>query len=89
MAKRRIANKWKEILKSWEESGESQASFCRRNNIPLSTFGYHLKKKFADDVGGQIAENIGDYLSPIINGGMELIKTKISTLTEDDNNASN
>ena len=45
MAKRRTANKWTDIIESWKESGDSQASFCRRNNIPLSTFGYHLKRE--------------------------------------------
>ncbi len=45
MSKKRTGDKWNEILKEWKESGESQISFCIRNNIPLSTFGYHLKKE--------------------------------------------
>ncbi len=44
-----------------------------------------LGKKFAGDVGDEVGENIGEYLDPIINGGVELIKKKISTLTEGDN----
>jgi hypothetical protein len=45
MSKKRTGDKWDETLKEWKESGESQGVFCRRNNIPLSTFGYHLKKE--------------------------------------------
>jgi len=44
MAKRQTSEKWEEILKEWEAGGDSQISFCRRNNISVSTFAYHLKK---------------------------------------------
>ena len=43
MSKRITANRWEKILQDWKESGESKASFCRRNNISLSTFSYHVK----------------------------------------------
>jgi hypothetical protein len=42
-----------------------------------------LGKKFAGQVGDQVIENVGDYLSPIINGGIDLIKTKISALASE------
>ena len=43
-----------------------------------------LGKKFAGNVGDEIAENIGDYLGPIIHGGIDLIKEKITLLISED-----
>lgn len=53
MSKSRTANEWEETLKLWGTSEDSKASFCRKNNIPLSTFQYHLQKgkKNVDDTG--------------------------------------
>ncbi len=45
MSKRITANRWEKILQEWKESGEPKASFCRRNNISLSTFSYHIKRE--------------------------------------------
>ena len=45
MSKRITANRWEKILQDWKESGESKASFCRRNNISLSTLSYHVKRE--------------------------------------------
>lgn len=45
MSKRITADRWEKILQEWEESGESKASFCRRNKISLSTFSYHVKRE--------------------------------------------
>ena len=45
MSKRITADRWEKILQEWEESGESKASFCRRNKISLSTFSYHVNKR--------------------------------------------
>jgi len=39
-----------------------------------------LGEKFAGNVGDELMENVGEYLGPIINGGIELIKNKIATL---------
>ncbi len=45
MSKRIKADRWEKILQEWKESGESKASFCRRNNISLSTFSYHVNRE--------------------------------------------
>jgi len=33
-------DKWREIIKSWNPSTESQKDYCLRLGISLSTFGY-------------------------------------------------
>ena len=48
-----------------------------------------LGEMFAGDVGDELMENVGEYLGPIINGGIELIKNKIATLTVNDNDGDN
>ena len=45
MSKRFTAEGWEKILQAWKESGETKASFCRRNNISLSTFSYQVKRR--------------------------------------------
>ena len=53
MSKRITADRWEEILQEWKESGESKTYFCRKNNISLSTFSYHVKrKKYKESVSG-------------------------------------
>ena len=45
----RSAAEKRELLEEYEESGESQSSFCARNNIPATTFYSWLngKQKFS------------------------------------------
>ncbi len=45
MSRKRSEREWGELLQRWENSGEAQASFCKKQAIPLSTFQYNLKKK--------------------------------------------
>lgn len=35
------------LIAQYNESGLTQKEFCRRQNIPFSTFQYHLKKSRA------------------------------------------
>jgi len=43
MAKHRTTRQWASILQRFENSGLSQAAFCRRHHIPLSTLTYQLR----------------------------------------------
>ena len=45
MNKERSSREWKEILETLRESGKTKVSFCKENNIPLSTLQYHLLKR--------------------------------------------
>jgi hypothetical protein len=79
MSKRRTVNKWTEIIESWKESGESQASFCRRNNIALSTFGYHLKRGKKKDSGFTRVSVAATAKKPVKNKSVE-IRTDYCTI---------
>lgn len=46
-----------------------------------------IGKKVADDAGGEIAESVGDYLGPIINGGVKAVTDKLTALYESDEDA--
>ncbi len=35
---------WMFHIKNWEASGLSQAKYCKRNNLALSTFSYRKSK---------------------------------------------
>ena len=37
---------WENHLEAWNNSGLSQAEYCRRNNIRVKAFGYHKARKF-------------------------------------------
>jgi len=43
-----------------------------------------IGKKVADDAGGEIANSIGEYLGPIINGGVKAVTDKLFSLHESD-----
>ena len=43
-----------------------------------------LGSKIADNAGGQIAESVGEYLGPLINGSIEIIKSKFAGLVTDE-----
>jgi len=49
MNRKRNSREWEEILESFKKSGKSQASFCKENNIPLSTLQYHLLRRKKGD----------------------------------------
>ena len=42
---RKTADEWKDVVQNYEQSGLSQAEFCRRHQICFPTF-YYWKKKF-------------------------------------------
>ena len=44
MAKHRSARQWASILRRYENSGMTQAAFCKRHGIALSTLCYHLRR---------------------------------------------
>lgn len=46
---RRGASDWHEILSRFAASGLSQAAFCRREGLALSTFGYWKRRLAAGD----------------------------------------
>jgi hypothetical protein len=48
-----------EIIRQWEQSGQSQKSFCQSRNIAHSKFYYWLKKVRAR----QIPENQTDFIA--------------------------
>jgi hypothetical protein len=41
-----------------------------------------IGKKIADDAGAEVAESVGDYLGPIINGSVKMVTDKLTTLYE-------
>lgn len=41
---RRTEVQWQEIFSAYEASGLSQAAFCRREGLALSTFQYHRRR---------------------------------------------
>ena len=46
-------SEWSQQVMSWKESGLSAAAWCKRENIPSSTFFYRLRKVrklFIDDI---------------------------------------
>lgn len=45
---------WKEIIRSFEESGQSIKMYCEQASIKESTFRYHLKKHTSVPQGGFI-----------------------------------
>lgn len=45
MAQKRTASEWAEIVKTYRESGKSQAAFCRENGINVKTLGNHIHGK--------------------------------------------
>ena len=44
---RRTEAQWREIFAAHEASGLSQAAFCRREGLALSTFQYHRRRSHA------------------------------------------
>ncbi len=40
---------WKKHIASWEDSGLSQAEYCRKHGIPVKTFGYYKRRMAAAD----------------------------------------
>ncbi len=44
MTKQRTARQWASLIRTYESSGLTQAAFCRRHHIALSTLSYHLRK---------------------------------------------
>ncbi len=42
MNMQKTPNEWREIVKRWKESTDTQRSFCKKNKIPTSTFRYWL-----------------------------------------------
>ncbi|NLT71349.1 MAG: hypothetical protein GXX91_11740 [Verrucomicrobiaceae bacterium] len=45
MNQRKSPDQWCAILADYERSGLSQADFCRRHRLALSTFHYHRKRR--------------------------------------------
>ena len=41
---RRTEAQWREIFAAYDASGLSQAAFCRREGVALSTFQYHRRR---------------------------------------------
>lgn len=35
---------WQGHIESWRQSGVSQAEYCRRNSLPIKSFGYWKKR---------------------------------------------
>lgn len=35
---------WKKHITAWKGSGLSQAEYCRKQDIPVKTFGYHKRR---------------------------------------------
>ena len=38
---------WKKHIASWEDSGLSQAEYCRKHGLSVKTFGYHKRRMAA------------------------------------------
>jgi len=36
--------KWQGLMQAWRRSGYSQSEFCRRQDVPLSTFNYWKRR---------------------------------------------
>lgn len=51
MAKQRNARQWATLLRRYQRSGLTQAAFCSRHGIALSTLGYQLRKHRAGTAG--------------------------------------
>ena len=50
---------WQNIIKSWQKSGEKQTTWCRQNNVNISTskyWKYRLKKEKANNIQFQELE---------------------------------
>ena len=43
MEKKNEIKNWEKIVRDWESSGLSQAKYCNKNGIKVSTFIYHRK----------------------------------------------
>jgi len=45
MSKRRSPEQWRSILSAFHRSGQSQAEFCARKGLSLSTLQYQLRRE--------------------------------------------
>jgi len=45
MNQRKTLDQWRTILADYERSNQTQAEFCRRRRIALSSFHYHRKRR--------------------------------------------
>jgi hypothetical protein len=58
MKKRQIKSKeekrryWQGHIESWRQSGLSQAEYCRRNTLPIKSFGYWKSRNSRSSRGG-------------------------------------
>ncbi len=39
-----LDDKWLTLVKEWEDSGQTQAEFCRQKDVKKVTFGYWRNK---------------------------------------------
>ena len=45
MNQRKSPDQWRTILADYERSNQTQAAFCRRRHLALSTFQYHRQRE--------------------------------------------
>lgn len=45
MNQRKSLDQWRTILADYERSNQTQAAFCRRRHLALSTFQYHRQRE--------------------------------------------
>jgi hypothetical protein len=69
MAKHRTARQWASILDLYRRSELSQAEFCRRRGLALSTFGFHLRRA---GCGEGLPEG-----NPVTGGGPRLMEVAL------------
>ncbi|WP_445013420.1 IS66 family insertion sequence element accessory protein TnpA [Maridesulfovibrio hydrothermalis] len=49
---------WKKHINAWENSGVSQAEYCRKNGISVKTFGYHKRRMAAAAIPPYFARHL-------------------------------
>jgi len=72
---RRDREYWRSHVSNWEESGLSQTEYCRRNNIPFSSFGNWKTKLSEIQPDEALFVEVEHSLMPVHEKHIEVVTT--------------
>lgn len=72
MPRTRTPRQWREILDAFDRSNLSQAEFCRRRNLALSTFRYHRARAASRPSLPEVPSVVELFAEPPMSPGGEL-----------------
>lgn len=72
---------WLQRIKSWQDSGLSQAAWCRQNDVKASRFGYWKKKLCIGDMPVSPSKTISAFVPVSLTQNQDRNHEEFSPLT--------